>query len=134
MIMELILSIFLARKTRKNNRNTSIPSSKSEKDESTPKVTGSNSNGKLENKTTARKNRINEKVSVSHVYACDRCGEDLEKVPVKMHERLTKIDIVFEKVIDHIDAEIKRCPSAPREVSLLIIIVHYNLVMDSKCL
>ncbi len=111
MIMELILSIFLERKTRKNNRNSSILSSQTEKDESTPKVTGSNSKEKLENKTTARNTRINEKVSVSHVYACDRCGEDLEKVPVKRHERRTKIDIVFEKVIDHIDAEIKQCPS-----------------------
>lgn len=111
MIMELILAIFLERKTRKNNRNSSLPSSQTEKDESTPKMTGSITKGKLESSTTATNTRIKEKVTVSHVYACDRCGEDLEKVPVKGHERRTKIDIIFEKVIDHRDAEIKQCPS-----------------------
>ena len=26
------------------------------------------------------------------------------------HERRTKIDIVFEKVVEHVDAEVKQCP------------------------
>jgi len=32
------------------------------------------------------------------------------------HERRTKIDIVFEKVVEHVDAEIKTCPQCTAEV------------------
>ena len=32
-------------------------------------------------------------------------------VPCTKHERRTKIDIVFEKVIEHVDAEVKQCPT-----------------------
>jgi len=32
-------------------------------------------------------------------------------VPCTHHERRTKIDIVFEKVVEHVDAEVKQCPT-----------------------
>ena len=32
------------------------------------------------------------------------------------HERRTKIDIVFEKVVEHVDAEIKQCPTCKTTV------------------
>ena len=32
------------------------------------------------------------------------------------HERRTKIDIVFEKVVEHVDAEIKQCPTCKATV------------------
>jgi hypothetical protein len=35
----------------------------------------------------------------------------LSKVSCIDHERRTRIDIVSEKVIDHVDAEVKRCPT-----------------------
>ena len=38
------------------------------------------------------------------------CGEDLTDTPCLHHERRTKIDIVFEKVVEHVDAELKQCP------------------------
>ncbi|MHB8347234.1 MAG: hypothetical protein ACYDHM_08615 [Acidiferrobacterales bacterium] len=47
---------------------------------------------------------------MSKVSFCEECGEDLHKVRCKGHERRTQIDIVFEKVVTHIDAEIKSCP------------------------
>jgi transposase len=43
------------------------------------------------------------------------CGTNLEQVACT-HERRTKIDIVFEKVVEHIDAEIKQCPACQRTV------------------
>ena len=30
--------------------------------------------------------------------------------PAKGHERRTRIDIIFEKVLSHVDAEVKDCP------------------------
>ena len=107
MIIELILAIFLER----NGKNSSIPSSQTEKDESALSHLGSNGKGKGENKDQARNVRVKETVTISQAFTCDVCAQDLSGVPCIDHERRTKIDIVFEKVVDHIDAEIKRCPA-----------------------
>jgi hypothetical protein len=111
MIIELILAIFLERNTKKDGKNSSIPSSQTEKDESALSHLGSNGKGKGENKDQARNVRVKETVTISQAFTCDVCAQDLSGVPCIDHERRTKIDIVFEKVVDHIDAEIKRCPA-----------------------
>jgi len=51
MIIELILSIFLERSTKKDNQNSSKPSSQTEKDESALGHQGSNGKGKNETKS-----------------------------------------------------------------------------------
>ena len=111
MIIELMLSIFLERATKKDNKNSSKPSSQTEKDESALSHKGSNGKGKNENDNVAGNTRIKEIVSVSQVLTCDVCGEALDNTPCTKHERRTKIDIVFEKVVEHVDAEIKQCPT-----------------------
>jgi len=112
MIMELMLSIFLEKATKKDNKNSSIPSSQTDKDESaleTPK--GSNGKGKAEKNISVNNTRTVESITVSEVYSCDVCGENLNDTQCNQYERRTKIDIVFEKVIEHTDAEIKQCPT-----------------------
>ena len=52
MIIELILSIFLERSTQKDNKNSSKPSSQTEKDESSLGHQGSHGKGKNENDST----------------------------------------------------------------------------------
>ena len=47
--------------------------------------------------------------------ACQRCGEDLTDAACLGHERRTLIDIVFEKVVRHADAQIKHCPRCHAE-------------------
>ena len=47
---------------------------------------------------------------------CDVCGQDLKDTPCQHVERRTKIDILFEKVIEHVDAEIKQCPACDSTV------------------
>jgi len=47
---------------------------------------------------------------VASVEFCDDCGEDLSETPCQGHERRTKIDILFEKAVEHVDAQIKQCP------------------------
>jgi len=110
MIIELILSIFLERSTKKDNQNSSKPSSQTEKDESALGHQGSNGKGKNENSGRSKNARTKEKVTVSTVNSCTVCGEDLTDSACTHIERRTKIDIVFEKVVEHVDAEIKRCP------------------------
>lgn len=116
MILELILSIFLERSTKKNSTNSSIPPSQSDKDESALAPPGSHGKGKKENNESAKNNRVNETVTRSAVETCAVCGEDLRDTVCTAHERRTKIDIVFEKVVEHIDAEIKQCPTCDATV------------------
>jgi transposase len=116
MIIELILSIFLERVTKKNSNNSSIPSSQSEPDESALGTSGSHGKGKKENNDTANNNCVKETVTLATVKTCAVCGEDLNEIACRHHERRTKIDIVFEKVVEHIDAEVKQCPNCESTV------------------
>lgn len=116
MVVELILAIFLERTTKKDATNSSKPSSQTEKDESALSHAGSNGKGKPETKAAAQNSRTVESVTLSKVATCDVCGEDLSGVPCAYVERRTKIDIVFEKVIEHVDAEIKHCPTCAATV------------------
>ena len=116
LLVELILSIFLEKQTKKSSKNSSIPPSQTKKDESFTSNKGSNSNGKNEKRTQIDNSRTIETVEVIHVDECDYCGESLKGVPCKCYERRTKIDIIFEKIVEHVDAEIKDCPSCDNEV------------------
>jgi hypothetical protein len=117
MIMELMLSIFLEKTTKKDNKNSSIPSSQTDKDESALEPNqGSNGKGKNEKPLTASNTRTKETVTTIDVYHCDTCGEDLTDTVSTESERRTKIDIVFEKVVEHVDVQIKQCPSCHTKV------------------
>ena len=115
MIIELILSIFMERITKKNSTNSSIPPSQTDKDNSSLADSGSKDKGKKTEGETVRNRRTRETVAVAPVDYCDKCGASLEQAACT-HERRTKIDIVFEKVVEHVDAEIKQCPSCERIV------------------
>ena len=116
MVIELILAIFLERRTKKDNRNSSIPSSQTDKDDSALGQQKSHGKGKPEKSKTAANTRTRESVSVAKVSLCDTCGEDLSDTPCSGQERRTRIDIVFEKVVEHVDAEIKQCPGCAATV------------------
>jgi len=115
-LLELICAIFLEKKTIKTNKNSSKPSSQTEKDESALGRTGSNGKGKPERTESATNSRTKESITLSEVSDCPHCGEDLIQTPCDRHERRTKIDIVFEKVVHHVDAQVKDCPICHAEV------------------
>ena len=110
-IVELILYIFLEKTTQKDNKNSSIPASQTGKDESSLSHQGSNGKGKKENNTPAKNTRVHEQVTVSTVSFGDVCAEELTDIPCTYHERRTKRGIIFEKVVEHVDAEVKLCPT-----------------------
>ena len=110
MLINLLIAIFLEKSTKKNNQNSSNPSSQTEKDESSSIDKGSNVKGKLESNATANNTRTVETITIARVEQCDVCGQDLRKTACTHLERRTKIDILFEKVVEHVDAEIKICP------------------------
>ena len=116
MIIELMLSIFLERTTKKDSKNSSKPPSQTEQDESSLTHQGSHSKGKDENDTLASNTRVKNTVTLCEVRTCEVCGEDLNDTLCVDHERRTKIDIVFEKVVEHFDAQVKQCPTCASTV------------------
>jgi transposase len=115
LIVELILSIFLERQTRKTSKNSSLPSSQTDKDETSLSRTSAAPKRTLSTQTVTN-HRLNEQVTVVSVDTCDVCGSPLDAVACTGHERRTKIDILFEKVVEHVDAQIKQCPECASTV------------------
>ena len=111
MLLNLMFSVFLEKQTKKTSKNSSIPPSQTQKDESSKPDIKTNSKGKTEKTITAANTRTVESVEIIPIDNCDRCGEDLSNVPCETYERRTRIDIIFEKTIEHKDAEIKKCPA-----------------------
>jgi len=110
MLLELLMAVFLEKRTPKNSRNSGLPSSQTGKDDDTAPQPGARSKGKAHEHTRSANTRTVETVEILPVEACETCGEDLSDIPSEGYERRTRIDIVFEKVVSHVDAEIKRCP------------------------
>jgi len=109
MLFELLIAVFMEKNTKKNNRNSSKPSSQTGKD-MTYTQSGTNGKGKEQNGALFANTRTVETIQVAKVKNCEFCGEALDEIPATEHERRTKIDIIFEKVVSHVDAEIKVCP------------------------
>ena len=115
MLLQLLMAIFLEKTTPKTSTNSSKPSSQTPKDESALPHGGTHTKGRATDPSRSGNTRTVETVTVSQVRFCEECGEDLAKVPCESYERRTQIDIVFEKVLTHVDAEIKSCPHCETE-------------------
>jgi len=102
---------FLEKNTRKNNRNFSLSSSQTGEDESAKRTPGAKSKGSGGQGQPFDKSRTIESIQTIPVSSCSCCGEDLSGIDASEHERRTRIDMVFEKTVEHFDAEIKTCPS-----------------------
>ena len=110
MLLQVLMAVFMEKHTLKNSANSSRPSSQTQKDETAISRPGAHGKGKAYRETRCANTRTVETVQVSMVSFCEHCGEDLRQVPCQGYERRTQIDIVFEKLVTHVDAEIKPCP------------------------
>jgi transposase len=115
-LINLLIAIFLEKTTKKDNKNSSKPSSQTEKDESSTTHIGTNGKGKQESDAVANNTRTIETVTIARVTQCNICGQGLTDAECEHIERRTKIDIVFETVIEHVDAEIKYCDNCETTV------------------
>ena len=109
-LLSVLMAAFLEKNTPKSSANSSRPPSQTPKDESALGHAGAHAKGQVHDPSRPANTRTVETVDVSPVRVCETCGEDLRRVPCRGHERRTQIDIVFEKVLRHVDAEIKACP------------------------
>jgi len=115
MLLKLLMAVFMEKHTPKTRANSGLPSSRSPKDESAIGRPGTHGKGQTLDQARAANTRTVETVQVTEVIFCKQCGEDLRQVRCLGHERRTQIDIIFEKVISHVDAEIKRCPQCHKQ-------------------
>ena len=115
-LLELICAIFLEKSTTKNSQNSSKPSSQTDKDETALGQPGAKAKGKTERRQSAYNTRTIETTTVATVSNCDICGEDLTGTACHRHERRTKIDVIFEKTVEHVDAQVKDCRACGAEV------------------
>ena len=112
-LFDIVLAIFMEKKTRKTRNNSGIPSSQSDPDETTEDL------DKKRSKSKRRKNHNNSfdnrtetvTVEVLEPKHCTHCLTDLTDEPESAIERRTLIDIVFEKNIHHVDVVEKVCPN-----------------------
>lgn len=109
-LFEVLMAVFMEKRTPKNNSNSSLPSSQTAKEDNTATQPGAKGKGQKQNDALCGNTRIVETVQIASVNQCGICGEDLSDIPCQGHERRTRIDIMFEKVVSHVDAEIKQCP------------------------
>jgi transposase len=115
MLLKVLMAVFMEKNTPKNSTNSSKPASRSPKDDTALNRPGTHGKGKALTESRSANTRTVQSFEISKVSFCEECGEDLHKVRCQGHERRTQIDIVFEKVVTHIDAEIKSCPHCGTE-------------------
>ncbi len=109
MLLQLLLAVLLEKATRKTSRNSGLPPSQTDPDESARR-TGSHGKGPKPNPQTGGHRRTTTVKETITVDACDACGADLDDVDPVDRERRVLYDIVFEVVERRVDAEIKECP------------------------
>ena len=115
MLFELLMAVFMEKHTPKSPANSGLPPSQSPNDATARTRPGAKGKGPSYNEARCANTRTRESARVLSVDACGRCGEDLTDAACLGHERRTLIDIVFEKVVRHADAQIKHCPRCHAE-------------------
>ena len=115
MLFEVLMAVFMEKHTPKSSANSSLPASQSPNDNTARTRPGAKGKGPSHNDARCANTRTRESIRVLTVDACQRCGEDLTDAACLGHERRTLIDIVFEKVVRHADAQIKHCPRCHAE-------------------
>lgn len=115
MLFEVLMAIFMEKSTRKGSGNSSIPSSQTGKDDTATTRPGSKSKGPAQNEARSSHSRTVETTEVVPVDACAHCGADLSDTPSHPRQRRTLIDILFEKVVHHVEVEVKDCAQCQRQ-------------------
>jgi transposase len=115
MLFELLMAVFMEKGTPKSSRNSSLPPSQTGREDDTATRPGTRAKGQGHAHNRSGNTRTVETVTILPLDACAHCGAGLGELPPKDHERRTRIDIIFEKVVSHLDAEIKDCPHCHRQ-------------------
>ena len=80
-LFELLLAVFMEKRTTKNRRNSGLPASQTEKDDDSTSQSGAKGKGKGDNNNRSGNTRTVETVALAPVNVCETCGEDLSDTP-----------------------------------------------------
>ena len=109
-MMKLIMVVFLEKSAKKTSKNSSIPPSQTDKDE-TKKAPGKNHDtSKEENSKTGGNFETVTVEETSTVEVCNSCGTDLSDVEPSAREERVLYDISYTIKKLKVEAEIKDCP------------------------
>ena len=95
-------------KTQRTSKHPGKPASEPPKDDTA--VTRTGGKGNSQPNAHSGNTRTIETTQVVAVDQCDTCGEDLSGTPCQGHERPTRIDNGFAKVMSYLDTEVEPCP------------------------
>lgn len=115
MMLELVLVVFMEKTTKKGPSNSSIPTSQTQRNDTTPTHKGAKGKGNGQNDAPSSNTRTVTTTEFVRVDQCAHCSADLNDTPSGRCERRTMIDVVFETVVTHVDAEVKVCPECDTE-------------------
>ncbi len=114
LLMELMVTVLLERTTKKTSATSSLPRSGSDGTDGTARKR-TNSRGRSQKTCDNANLRQKSTTRTSPVSACSGCGRSMVSIEASGHETRTLVDIVFEVVTTHVEAEIKTCPDCRRE-------------------
>ena len=114
-LFELLMAVFMERQTPKGSRNSGLPGSKAEPDETARGRTGAKGKGPKARAAGDGPNRLVVERRTAPATECRACGRGLKGVAPEGHERRVLVDIVFETRETTVEAEVKTCPRCGTE-------------------
>ncbi len=115
MLFQVLMAVFMEKNTPKGSRNSGLPSSRTEPDETARTRPGATSTGPKACATGDGPNRLVVETRTAPVAECRACGRGLGDVAPHGHERRVLVDILFETRELTVEAEIKTCPRCRAE-------------------
>ncbi len=114
-LLQLLMAVFMERRTPKGSRNSGLPSSQAEPDGTARRRPGAKGKGPKAGAAGDGPNRLVVEQRTAPVAECRACGRDLGGVAPDGHERRVLVDIVFETRELTVEAEVKTCPRCRTE-------------------
>ncbi|NRA43314.1 MAG: IS66 family transposase, partial [Pseudomonadales bacterium] len=111
-VLNIIVTVLLEKKTRKNSANSGLPPSRNSGPNGNRNKQDHDRNKKGAQLENSRKVATSAVVSAS---SCAKCGSSLNNVEVTSVEERTKIDIIYEITEHTVQSEVKDCPSCCHE-------------------
>ena len=116
MLFELLMAVFMEKHTPKSPANSGLPPSQSPNDATARTRPGAKGKGPSYNEARCANTRTREqRQGAQPSMRAGAVAKTSPTPPALGHERRTLIDIVFEKVVRHADAQIKHCPRCHAE-------------------
>lgn len=114
-LFRLLMAVFMERGTPKGPRNSGLPSSQADADDTARARPGAKGKGPKADAGRSGLGRLVAETRTAPVAECRACGADLKGVEPARRERRVLVDVVFETRELTVEAEVKACPRCGAE-------------------